>query len=61
MAGGISLDGVGFGFDNDAGAAVPDEFDADEVAGDGEDIALEEVTIEVGHGIEMHCFNTARD
>lgn len=32
VTGGISLHGVGFGFDNDAGAAVPDELDADEVA-----------------------------
>lgn len=49
VAGGISLHGVGFGFDDDAGAAVPDELHSDEIAGDGEDVAFEEITGQIAH------------
>jgi hypothetical protein len=41
VGGEVALHGVGFGFDDGAGAAFPYQLDADEVAGDGEDIALE--------------------
>jgi hypothetical protein len=52
VGGEIAFHGVGFGFDDDAGAAFPDELDADEVAGDGEDVALEKITGQIAHGLQ---------
>lgn len=61
VGGEIALHGVGLGFDDDAGAAFPDEFHADEIAGDGEDVALEEGCAEIGHGLVRRGFVMAKN
>ncbi len=54
VGGEIAFHGVCFGFDDDAGAAFPDELHADEIAGDGEDVALEEITGQIAHDLGEH-------
>ncbi len=48
VAGGIAFDGVGLSLQDDAGAAIPDELDADQIAGHVEHIALKIVATEEG-------------
>ena len=52
VGGEVAFYRVGFGLDDDAGGAFPDELDTNEIAGDGEDVALEEITRQIAHGLE---------